>query len=98
MASLVERTTAVVHSSSCASRHLVVLRKDCCSQEEAIACKAAVACNITVVSLLKMKLQASKVDDKVARTCFKVEVSTYITTIQGMEATFTSKAARTCSN
>ena len=46
-----------------------------------------------------MKLQASKVDDKVARTCFKVEVSTYITTIQGMEATFTSKAAaRTCSN
>ena len=98
MASLVERTAAVVHSSSCASRHLVVLRKDCCSQEEAIACKAALACNITVVSLLKMKLQASKVDDKVARTCFKVEVSTYITTIQGMEATFTSKAARTCSN
>lgn len=40
----------------------------------------------------------SKVDDRAARTCFTVKVSTYIAAIQDMQATFTSKAVRTCSD
>ncbi len=89
-------TGPVVRSSSYAS-HLV-LRKRWCSL--AVACRVREpAGNLTVVSLLERKLQASatsKVDDRVARTCFTVEVSTYIAAIQDKKATSINKAAKTC--
>lgn len=89
-------TGPVAHSSSYAS-HLVLRRRWC---SLAVACRVREpAGNITVVSLLERKLQASatsKVDDRVARTCFTVEVSTYIAAIQDTEATSTNKAAKTC--
>jgi len=91
-------TSSVGRSSSYAS-HLV-LRKRWCNL--VIACRVREpAGNITVVSLLERKLQASatsKVDDRVVRTCFTVEVSTYIIAIQDMEVTSTNKAAKTCSH
>jgi hypothetical protein len=101
-ASLAGRMAAANHSSSCANR--LVLRKGCCTLVVAAACKATglaiAACNITVVSLLGIKLQAfeaSKVIDRAAKTCFTVvEVGTYINAIQETEATSTSKATRTC--
>jgi len=96
-------TDSVDHSSSCA-RHLV-LHRERHSQGPATACRvrelAIAACSIAIVSLLETKMQASatsKVDDRVARTCFKVKVSTYIATTQDKQATFTSKAVRTCSD
>lgn len=97
-------TDSVDHSSSCV-RHLV-LHRGRHSQGPATACRvrelAIAACSIAIIiSLLETKMQASatsKVDDRAARTCFTVKVSTYIAAIQDMQATFTSKAVRTCSD